>query len=71
MMDQEKIEELKKLAKPIQDFMASNSDLKMIQINVQGNKVTIKYSGTFEINTHYHNLDSNAGEYSFNSKHEL
>lgn len=39
-MDQEKIEELKKLAKPIQDFMASNSDL-------------------------------NAGEYSFNSKHEL
>lgn len=36
-MDQEKIEELKKLVKPIQDFMASNSDLNSIEI--EGNSI--------------------------------
>lgn len=54
-MNKEKIEELKKLVKPIQDFMASNSDLNSIEI--ERNSIFIEYSGSLEIRTHYHSLE--------------
>lgn len=68
-MDKEKIEELKKLARPIQDFMAS-SDMNSIKIKIEGNNIFIEYSGSLEIHTHYHSLEhkNNMSAHTFNYK---
>lgn len=55
-MEENKREQIKKLAKPIQDFIASNSTIDKIEIEV--NKIIIKSSEVEVINSRYHSVSS-------------